>query len=95
MRNHNSQNYILLTWGDTMFIKSTSVTQLNVLMNIFLYMLYIYLFIVNVPEIYNLLQQMYLTRYKLNQLFTSNINKEQQYTRLTLKALLEKTLSPK
>ena len=41
------------------------------------HILYIYLFILNVPENSNLLQQMYLTRGELNQLFTSNINEEQ------------------
>ena len=53
------------------------------------HILYIYLFILNVPENSNLLQQMYLTRAELNQLFTSNINEEQQSARLT--ALLETT----
>ena len=46
------------------------------------------------PEDSNLLQQMYLTRAELDQLFTSNINKEQQSARLTLKALLETTSTP-
>ena len=54
-------------------------------------MSYIYLFILNVPENSNLLQQMYLTRAELNQLFTSNISEEQQSARLTLKVLLETT----
>ena len=40
------------------------------------HILYIYLFILNVPENSNLLQQMYLTRAQLNKLFTSNINEE-------------------
>ena len=38
---------------------------------------------------------MYLTRAELNQLFTDNINGEQQSARLTLKALLEITSTPK
>ena len=38
---------------------------------------------------------MYLTRVELNQLFTSNINKEQQSKRLALKALLVTTSTPK
>ena len=38
---------------------------------------------------------MYFTRAELNQLFTSNINEEQQSARLTLKALLETTSTPK
>ena len=38
---------------------------------------------------------MYLTRAELNQLFTSNINEEQQSARLTLKALLETMPTPK
>ena len=54
-----------------------------------------YIFILNVPENSNLLQQMYLTRAELNQLFTSNINDKQQSARLTLKALLETTSTPK
>ena len=59
------------------------------------HILYIYLFILNVPENSNLLQQMYLTRVELNQLFTTNISEEQQSARLTLKALLERTPTPK
>ena len=51
--------------------------------------LYIYLFILNVPENSNSLLQIYLTRAELNQLFTSNISEEQQSARLTLKTLLE------
>ena len=38
---------------------------------------------------------MYLARAELNQLFTSNINDKQQSARLTLKALLETTSTPK
>ena len=59
------------------------------------HILYIYLFILNVPENSNLLQQMYLTRVELNQLFTTNISEEEQSARLTLKALLERTPTPK
>ena len=40
------------------------------------HILYIYLFTLNVPENFNLLQQMYLARAELNQLFTSNISEE-------------------
>ena len=79
-------------------IKSTSAKPLNVLVNIFSqkntpckHFLYIYIFILNVPENSNLLQQMFLTRAELNKLFNSNINEEQQSPRLTLKALLETT----
>ena len=54
-----------------------------------------YLFIVNVPENSNLRQQVYLTIAELNQLFTSNIDEEQQSSRLTLKAFLETMLPPK
>ena len=53
------------------------------------HILYIYLFGLNVPENFNLLQQMFLARVKLNQLFTSNISEEQQSARRTLKTLLE------
>ena len=38
---------------------------------------------------------MYLTRAELNQIFISNISQEQQSARLTLKALLETTSTPK
>ena len=73
-------------------IKSLSATQFNVLVNIFdRKSRRANLFILNVPENSNSLQQMYLTRAELNQLFTSNINEEHQSTRLTLKALLETT----
>ena len=50
--------------------------------------------ILRVPERSKLLQQMYLARAELNQLFTSNIN-ERQSARLTLKALLETTSTAK
>ena len=46
------------------------------------------------PEKYNLLQQRYITRAELNQLWTSNINEQQQSARLTLKALLETMSTP-
>ena len=59
------------------------------------HILYIYLFILNVAENSNLLQQIYLARTELNQLFTSNISEEQQSAKLTLKALLETTSTPK
>ena len=55
------------------------------------HILYIYLFILNVLENSNLLQQIYLAKAELNYLFSSNINGEQQSARLTLKAMLEIT----
>ena len=51
--------------------------------------------ILRVPERSKLLQQMYLARAELNQLFASNINERQQSARLTLKALLETTSTEK
>ena len=43
------------------------------------------------PENPNLSQQTFLTRAELNQFFTSNISKEQQSARLTLKGFLGTT----
>ena len=65
-------------------IKLAFAKQLNVLVNIFhrktprANISYIFTYL------YSMCQKMYLTRAELNQLFTSNINEEQQSARLTL-----------